>query len=137
MKKLAFACLCLFIAAVSGCAGKTNFPPIDGASRIEIIANSNERLKTITNPQEIIVILAFINARCEGWGGIRDAAGVPIPVVTLDFYAEEKFRGHFGIGSGFFETQRVGDSASRGASSKEQKKLASLLHIPETAYVRK
>ena len=89
-------------------------------------------LKKITDKKQISKISAFVDKNASDWGGVSDWAGVPVPKVVFNFYDGEKFKGHFGIGSNFFETQRNGDFVSKNASKSEREELLILAGIDKS-----
>ena len=103
-----------------------SFPPIVGATRITVVDPGNSP-SDITDPVRITSICAFINRRSGGWGGANDMYGVPVPRMRADFFAGKSFLGHFGVGDGFFESQRGGTFASRPASRDEVAEFAGLI----------
>jgi hypothetical protein len=50
--------------------------------------------------------VAFVDGHRSGWEA--PAGGVLVPEYVVNFYSGEEFRGHFGCGRNFFETQRDG-----------------------------
>ncbi len=126
--------LLLFIA---GCSGSKTFPEMGRITRIEVRTNERENIKTIVEPNQISKIVAFVDTHRFGWGGSGDMYGVPVPRVILDFYEDENFKGHFGIGKGFFETQRVGDVASKSISEVEGQEFLNLVEIRAELLKRK
>ena len=57
--------------------------------------------------------------------------GVPVPTIVADFYDGETFKGHLGVGSSFFETQREGDFWSKSAPRSEIQQFLSLVGVSE------
>lgn len=114
------------------CAACAPAPPpmplLQGTERVEVKADGGgTTLATITEPAKVDALVAFVNARREGWG--TPWAGVPVPRVRADFYGA-KFQGHFGAGPGFFETQRAGGFWSRDADDDEIAVFARLAGVP-------
>jgi hypothetical protein len=116
--------------------GTTTFPPFP--TEIDVVTVHGlglDTLRSISDPDSISDLLAFINERTDRWGGISDVFGVPIPLIRVDLYDSQDqqnrgFRGSFGAGNDFFETQRVGTFASRPASTRELEEFARLVGVP-------
>jgi len=116
---------------MAGCSGSKTFPELGRVTKIEVRTNESENIKTIVDPNQISRIVAFVDSQRSGWGGSGDMYGVPVPRVILDFYDGEKFEGHFGIGKGFFEAQRVGDFASKSIAEGEEQEFLNLIGISD------
>lgn len=107
------------------------YPALTGITRIEVRARLSGRdttIASITNPDTIARMTAFVNARREGWD--VPWYGVPVPVTTAEFYRGREFLGHVGAGAAFLETQRRGEFASRPATDEEVAAFNALLGIP-------
>jgi hypothetical protein len=125
------------LTASGGCiaAPKKNYPPLDQISRIEIHTGSNhidqKPVRAINDPGEVTRIVEYVNGHCSGWGGTSDMFGVPVPQVEAYFYAGDRFEGHFGVGPGFFETQRAGDFSSKTIEVKDEQEFLALIGLPD------
>lgn len=117
------------------------FAPVSHSiDMVTVETGHRDTLRVIADQDSIARILAFINDRTEGWGGVSDMFGVPVPQVTAFLYnsaapVPDRFQGSFGAGDGFFATQREGDFASRRASREELDAFAGLIGVP-TSWVR-
>ncbi len=129
--KMFIVALLVVSVQMSSCGGAKTNPELGRVTRIEVRTNDRENIKTIVEPNQILRIVAFVDSQRSGWGGDGDMFGVPIPRVILDFYEGETFKGHFGVGKGFFETQRVGDFASKSISEEEEQEFLSLVGISD------
>jgi len=114
------------------CSKTTSFPPVGKVTKIEVTNNMSTPLKKITEKNQIAKITAFVDKNSSGWGGFGDWAGVPVPKVVINFYDGEKFKGHFGVGANFFETQRNGDFMSQNASEGEREEFLNLIGIDKS-----
>ena len=111
------------------CDKTTSFSPIGKVTRIEVIGSTSSPLKIIKDKNQISRISAFIDKNATDWGGFADWAGVPVPDIVINLYDGENFKGHFGVGSNFFETQRSGDFTSKSASKSERGEFLRLIGI--------
>lgn len=87
--------------------------------------------KEITNKSDIWNIVSFIDSHKNGW--TTPWYGVPVPALTLEFFDGNTFKGSFGAGVNFFETQREGELKSMGASTEELHDFLTLLNLSEDA----
>lgn len=94
------------IAVVScGPPSARDFPTIGRVTIITVSGTGASNLsKKITDSQRISRIVAFVDAHRSGWG--TPWYGVPVPSVVVEFYDGPEFKGHFGVGKNFLETQR-------------------------------
>jgi hypothetical protein len=74
-------------------------------------------IRSLEDREQIQKIVDFVDNQRSGWGS--PWAGVPIPKVVANFYDRESFKGHFGVGPNFFETQREGDFACKDATTEQ------------------
>lgn len=82
-----------------------SFPDIGRVTTIIVSGTGASNLsKKITDSQRISRIVAFVDAHRSGWG--TPWYGVPVPSVVVEFYDGTEFKGHFGVGKNFLETQR-------------------------------
>ena len=114
------------------CNKTSSFPLVGKVTRIEVTNNMSVPLKKITDKNQISKISAFIDKNVSGWGSFGDWAGTPVPKVVANLYDGEKFKGHFGVGSNFFETQRNGDFMSKSASQSEIKEFLNVVGIDKS-----
>lgn len=56
--------------------------------------------------------------------------GIPVPRIIAEFYYGDTFKGHFGAGKGFFETQRAGGFYSKKADPNHVQEFLQLLGVP-------
>jgi hypothetical protein len=115
----------------AACGGKVpSYPPLDGVTRVDVRVRLNGHdttVASIADPDSIRRIVAFVNARRDGWE--RPWYGIPVPIVVANFYRGSEFMGHVGSGASFLETQREGDFSSRPASTEEVAAFNSLLGV--------
>lgn len=128
--------LTLGVAACQGAAAPPPFRSIGQTSRIVVVANHGvDTLATITDTARIRALVAFVDARRDGWK--VPWFGVPIPRVTAGFFRTADARGavhYFGAGPGFFEaSSQPGDFASRSASAPEVSEFLRLVGAPANA----
>ena len=112
------------------------YSALAGITRIDVRARVSGRdtiVASIANPDSIVRVTDFVNARRDGWE--VPWSGVPVPVTTAEFYRGSEFLGHVGAGATFFETQRRDDFASRPATSEEVAAFNALLGITKVVVV--
>jgi hypothetical protein len=122
-----FAAALLIVLALAACETHS-FPPLQHVTRIDVRTNLDAPITTITDQSQIASVVAFVNARSDKWKA--PWYGVPVPTVVANFYREETFLGHFGVGSDFFEIHRSGAFFSRSASDVERREFMKLLAVP-------
>jgi hypothetical protein len=110
-------------------------PPLGQVTevRISVGGNNLKTVKTIRDHEAISRIVAFVDARSDLWK--IDAVGVPVAQVAARFYDGDKYKGFFGAGRSFFETNRVCLFCSRNASSEEVRAFLKLVEMDES-YLR-
>lgn len=79
----------------------------------------------ITDPARISQIIAFVDSHREGWHA--PWYGIPVPSASVEFYDGTEFKGTFGVGKNFLETQRDGGFYSQDAAPGEVNEFLSLL----------
>jgi len=124
-------CLIFFICAFEIARGKeVILPEVSDVKKILVVVDNNltRPVKTITNLDQISEIVNFINQQRKGWD--KPWYGIPVPSLALDLYNKDKFIGHFGIGTNFFEAQRNGDFWSKPATKQQREHILKLINLP-------
>jgi hypothetical protein len=88
-------------------------------------------LAKITDEKVISQVAADVDAYRAGWG--TPWFGIPVPVVTAEFYDGLEFKGSFGVGENFLETQRAGGFFSQNVSTSEVRRFLDLLGVSPSA----
>ncbi len=129
-----FIVLLIASATVAGCClgpWGTTYPPLGPVTRIEVKDDrKDDHVHVIDDPAEVQRVVEFVNGHRRGWGWLSDWAGVPVPQVSAYFYNGTEFKGHFGVGPGFFECQREGDFASKHCSDSQGRLFLKLVGLP-------
>jgi hypothetical protein len=86
----------------------------------------------VTDPQKVSQIVAFVDSHRTGW--IKPWYGIPVPVVTAEFFNGTAFKGSFDAGNAFFETQREGGFFSQSTSSREVHSFLGLLGVDDATF---
>jgi hypothetical protein len=126
--------LLLATVAVAGCClgpWGDSYPLLGPITRVEVIDLSGKTLRTIDDPEEVRRLVEFVDGHRHGWKWDSGWFGIPVPQLTADFYNGSKFQGHFGVGPGFFECQRVGDFASKGCWPRQEQRFLELVGLPD------
>jgi hypothetical protein len=131
--------LTITAAAACGISPARSFPPIDPATVSHVLVlRSRDTVRVIQDVDSIRSLVAFVNDRRRGWGGLGDWAGVPVAQVSAELRgvperegAKSRPLGGFGAGPNFFEAHWLGgfSFASRGASKADLKEFAGLLGV--------
>src|SRR5205823_1484818 len=95
---------------------------------VETPGNSLKLVRTITDVGEVAALVAFCDARLDGW--YVPIAGGPIPAVAAHYFEGSQFMEHLGAGPGFFSR---GIEDTRNASSRELAEFLALLGLDEKA----
>jgi hypothetical protein len=112
----------------SGCSQKTTELPVLGPVTSVVVSDHHGAvLRTIDDPMTVSTIVAFVDSHQRGWG--IPWHGVPSSTVVANFYDEQQFKGHFGAGEGFFESQRIGGFYAKPASDDERNAFLGLLQV--------
>jgi len=112
-------------------AGAITYPRLGKVTRTKVRTRSGRALKTVTAREQLDKVVAFVDGQRTGWE--RPWSGIPVPQVTAEFYDGATFKGHFGVGPGFFETHREGDFASKSATAAECAAFLRLLGVNKKA----
>lgn len=116
---------------VLGGGGCTNYPPLGTVTRIEVVGPTGQQYQTIDNQSQIKSVVEFVDNHRTGWGGLNGMFGTPVPDVIVNFYDQQDFKGHFGAGSGFFETQRGAGFKSRQAWGDDRQRFLEILGMSD------
>jgi hypothetical protein len=111
----------LALIALVGCGTRNHSRELTAIGSVTSItvsrrSGSPETTK-ITGKASISEIVDFVDEHRAGWS--KPWFGIPVPVVTVEFYNGSEFKGSFGVGGYLFVTQRKGDFLSRSASPAE------------------
>jgi len=117
--------------SLSVCNGNVSFPPLGRVTRVEVRTRLNDPVLTIEDGDKINAVVNFVDRRRAGWGTpiIDD---VPVPEFVANFYDGDTFKGHFGYGRSFFETQRDDRGFfSKDATAEEVAEFKTLLGVKD------
>jgi hypothetical protein len=119
----------LTLAIGCGVADQT-LPRLGPVTIIKIVGKSNEQLAAPISDQRLVSqIIAFVDADRQGWNA--PLGGIPVPTIIAEFYDGDTFKGHFGAGRNFFETQRAGGFFSKNATPNHVEQFLQLLGVPK------
>jgi hypothetical protein len=112
-----------------GCADdERQFPKLGQVTRIRVVENMDHDIgPEITDGQKIEQIVEFVDSRRSGW--TKPWYGVPVPSVCADFYDGSIFKGHFGAGINFFETNRS-SFWSKNTTPSEIQQFLDMVGVP-------
>jgi hypothetical protein len=121
-------CLSAFLLLM-GCAGdEREFPKLGQVTRIRVVDNMDHDIgPEIIDKQKIEQIAEFVDSRRSGW--TKPWYGIPVPGVCADFYDGTIFKGHFGAGINFFETNRS-SFWSKNATASEIQQFLGMVAVP-------
>jgi hypothetical protein len=128
-----------FLAAACATASPFhNFPAWTDITRVRIIITTREHgdvVKEIDDRALVDKIVAFANANLTGYH--EPWMGEPLPPVEVAFYDRRLYRGHFGVGTDFFEIHR-GEVTfmSRPASYEQVREFMELIGLDESVLSR-
>ncbi len=124
-------CTCLFALALllTGC-GRANQRAFPALGRVTLIKISDKEERTenktiISGQRSIDQIVAFVDSNREGW--YTPWYGIPVPVITAEFYDGQSFKGSFGVGKNFLETQREDGFWSKDTTPEEVRRFLDLV----------
>lgn len=125
--KTGLSCLFALIILV-GCADPhtRDFSVLGPVTTINVTGSDASNLSpTITNSRTISQVVDFVDSHRTGWH--TPWYGVPVPSVVIEFYNGTEFKGSFGVGKNFLETQRNGGFFSQSAAPDEVRGFLGLL----------
>ena len=126
---------------VTACATASSlhdFPAWSDITKVRIIITTREHgdvVREINNRALVDKIVAFANANLTGY---HDPwMGEPLPPIEVAFYDRRLYRGHFGVGTNFFEIHR-GEMTfmSRPASYEQVHEFMDLIGLDESVLSR-
>ncbi|MCI0554411.1 MAG: hypothetical protein L0287_25980 [Anaerolineae bacterium] len=117
-----------------GCYTKSSYPPLGNITEITVYDQS-QILKRMEDPVQITEIIRFIDSHRHGW--YTPIQGTPIPKIKLLFYSNGEFRGSFGVGEDFFQTQREGRFDAKPATNDEIENFLNLVGVEKKRLFRK
>jgi hypothetical protein len=118
----------LLIIGLAGCGfhRTRNFPALGHVTAITVRESDAANLSPkITDSARVSQIVAFVDSHRGGW--YAPWYGVPVPRVSIEVYEGTEFKGSFGVGKNFLETQRDGGFYSQDATSDEVNTFLALL----------
>jgi hypothetical protein len=120
----------LLVIGLAGCGFSShrtrNFPAVGQVTAITVKGRDASNLPPkITDSARISQIVAFVDSHREGW--YVPWYGIPVPSVSVEFYNGTEFKGSFGVGKNFLETQRDGGFYSHDATPGEVGRFLALL----------
>ena len=134
-----FAAWLMIAFLIGGCAASTHdFPAWSDITRVRIIITTRERgdvVKEIKDPTLVSRIVSFANDNLTGYR--EPWMGEPLPPIEVAFYDRRLYRGHFGVGTDFFEIHR-GEMTfmSRPASYQQVREFMELIGLDESLLSR-
>ena len=103
-----------------------NFPALGHVTAITVRESDASNLSPkITDSKRISQIVAFVDSHRGGW--YAPWYGVPVPRVSIEVYEGTEFKGSFGVGKNFLETQRNGGFYSQDAAPDDVRSFLGLL----------
>jgi hypothetical protein len=121
------------LIGLAGCGGHSthNFAVLGSVTAISVKGSDPSHSSTkITDGRAITQIVAFVDAHRNGW--VAPWFGVPVPIEVAEFYSGTEFKGSFGVGKDFLETQRDGSFFLQSATSNEVSSFLKLLNPPQS-----
>jgi hypothetical protein len=130
--KVAFSGL-IVLMALAGCGNRTRqFPSLGSVTSIIVSGHDRSKpLAKIIDERAISEIVFFVDAHRDGWD--TPWFGIPVPVVTAEFYDGAKFKGSFGVGQNFIEVQRDGGFFSQNVPAGEVRRFLDLVGVSPSA----
>jgi hypothetical protein len=137
LKRFAGWAALLFL--IGGCASSLHdFPVWNDVTRVRIVVTTREHgdvVKEIDDPMQVYRIVSFANSNLTGYH--EPWLGEPLPPIEVAFYDRRLYRGHFGVGTDFFEIHR-GEMTfmSRPASYEQVREFMELIGLDESLLSR-
>jgi hypothetical protein len=112
---------------------RRDFSTLGPVTGVTVVGHDGSKeLVKITDEQVVSQIVAFVDSRRTGWE--TPWYGIPVPTVTAEFFNGAQFKGSFGSGANFFETQREGVFCSQSASPSEVQRFLGRLGVDEDGH---
>jgi hypothetical protein len=109
---------------------RRDFSTLGPVTSVTVVGlNGSKELVKVTDQQVVYQIVAFVDSRRTGWE--TPWYGIPVPTIRAEFFNGAQFKGSFGSGTNFFETQREGVFCSRSASPSEVRRFLDRLGVDE------
>jgi len=137
MNRLAGGLLVAFF--MTACASSLHdFPAWNDVTRVRVVITTREHgdvVKEIDDPAVVDKIVSFANSNLTGYH--EPWLGEPLPPIEVAFYDRRLYRGHFGVGTDFFEIHR-GEMTfmSRAASYQQVREFMELIGLDESVLSR-
>jgi hypothetical protein len=129
----------LMVVSVTACGiGKQGppreFPMLGQVTSVNVVVGPDDSkvFIKVTDPQNVSHIVAFVDSYRTGW--IKPWYGIPVPAVRAEFFNGTVFKGSFGVGDAFFETQRKGGFFSQSTSPSEVHHFLDLLGVDDKTF---
>src|ERR1700735_2679695 len=107
---------------------RRDFSTLGPVTSVTVVGpDGSKQLVKITDQQVVFQIVSFFDSRRTDWE--TPWYGIPVPTVTAEFFDGAQFKGSFGSGANFFETQREGVFCSQSASPSEVRRFLDLLGV--------
>ena len=109
------------------------FPMLGQVTSVNVSGHDGSKpFIKVTDPLKVSQIVAFVDSHRTGW--IKPWYGIPVPAVTAEFFNGTIFKGSFGVGDAFLETQREGGFFSQTTSPREVHAFLDLLGLDDTTF---
>ena len=122
------------IFSLAGCGGH-GFPAVGSVTSATMSISASDGSKylwTISDPEKLTQIVAFVDGRRTGWSKLW--YGTPVPIVEVRLFDGDIHKGVFGVGKNFFETQREGSFFSKRASSSDVRDFLKMLDVDDATF---
>jgi hypothetical protein len=135
--RIRFLALLMVVSTTACGIGKQGFPrefPMLGqVTSVNVVGHDGSKpFIKVTDPQKVSRIVDFVDSHRTGW--IKPPYGIPVPTVSAEFCNGTAFKGSFGAGNAFFETQREGGFFSQSTSSREVHSFLDLLGVDDATF---
>src|SRR5262249_48164501 len=130
--KLSLLLIILILLQLS-CYQKVSYRLLGDVTEI-VVMDQSQKLKVITDHDHIARIVKSIDQNRHGW--YMPLQGTPIPKIKLLLYNNGEFKGVFGIGVNFFETQHGDRFDAKPATDEEIQNFLNTLGVDKKRLYR-
>jgi hypothetical protein len=122
------------VTLLRGGGGQTEdftFDNLDGADRVVVTTNLNDRIKVVNDRDTVGRVIEIIKSHGSGWTVPRD--GIPVADIRFNFYSGEQLLGNVGVDVEFLTAHQMGSFWSKASNRADRAALLEAVGLDERA----